>query len=414
MRPAHTAVVSLAAALLGAGVTGGCEPGDIRGRGPAVRDSAGISIVENPGAAWGPDDGWGLSPEPILQIGRRLQGEAPYLFHGILATRRLSDGRIAVVDRGSSEIRFFDGEGTFLHAVGGEGDGPGEFRFMSLFWGLPGDTLVVSDMRGLTVLDGRGGYVRLVRLGDPPAGAGAQPVGQLDDGTILGVGGSGRGPRPGEVGAVSRDTVRFYRFSADGSFLGPLRTFLGAERMGFQAGGRISIRRLPFSAHPAWAAAGRHFYVAGGAGAEVELWRGDGGLERIVRWSPAPRPVTDETLARYRDYLLESTDNADTRRVHEVFVAQAPVPNRLPVTGEVSAVLVDDVRNLWIASFRLPWEAQAEWVVLSPEGEWLGAVPMPASFTPHQVGSDFVLGGWRDELGAEFVRMYALEKRWAR
>ena len=35
-------------------------------------------------------------------------------------------------------------------------------------------------------------------------------------------------------------------------------------------------------------------------------------------------------------------------------------------------------------------------------------VVRPPGFRPHDIGADYVLGVWRDELGIEFVRMYDL------
>jgi hypothetical protein len=96
-----------------------------------TRDSAGIRITESARPAWTAEETRRLSAEPVLVIGR-VEGGGSDLFHGILATRRLSDGRIVVVNRGTSELRFFDGTGRYLSSAGGEGEGPGEFRLMSL------------------------------------------------------------------------------------------------------------------------------------------------------------------------------------------------------------------------------------------------------------------------------------------
>ncbi len=40
----------------------------------------------------------------------------------------------------------------------------------------------------------------------------------------------------------------------------------------------------------------------------------------------------------------------------------------------------------------------------------LGVVETPPRFQISQIGSDFMLGRWRDELGVEHVRMYELLK----
>jgi hypothetical protein len=55
-------------------------------------------------------------------------------------------GRIALLQAQDHVVRFFTGDGSFLGAVGGEGDGPGEFRSPAR-GGWRADTLWVSDTR---------------------------------------------------------------------------------------------------------------------------------------------------------------------------------------------------------------------------------------------------------------------------
>jgi hypothetical protein len=40
----------------------------------------------------------------------------------------------------------------------------------------------------------------------------------------------------------------------------------------------------------------------------------------------------------------------------------------------------------------------------------LGSVALPDRFRPTQIGSDFVLGVWSDDLDVQHVRMYRLDK----
>ena len=382
-----------------------CSMSEAERGAPTVRDSAGVRIVENTVPAWGGAE-WSLSPEPILSIGQQ-DGDAAYLFHGVLRALQLSDGRIAVANQGSSEIRFFDAEGRFLSGVGGEGDGPGEFRLMSLVWRLPGDTIVVSDSRGLTVLDPRGGYVRTIQIDLTDSGLRAQPVGRLDDGTILGLSGSLAGIGPPRAGALVRDTMRFHRFDADGTYGRELVSFPGTDLWGYAAGATTTWRRVPFSAFPAWAAAGEHLYIGSGRANEIALWNAAGSRERIIRWPAGSGSVTAEHIAQYRDHLLASTTTPDARRRVEAMLAEVPMPDSLPATGEVS-ILIGDDGSIWVEAYRPPWETRREWFVFSNEGIWLGSVRPPAGFAIHDVGARFVLGGWRDALGVEYVRMYEL------
>ena len=44
------------------------------------------------------------------------------------------------------------------------------------------------------------------------------------------------------------------------------------------------------------------------------------------------------------------------------------------------------------------------------EGRWLGMVETPRQFTVNEIGADYVLGVWLDDLDVQHVRMYRLEK----
>lgn len=98
----------------------------------------------SPSASAGAPEQWQLSGEPTLDIGV-VEGDELYQLHEVRDAVRLGDGRIAVAHQGTAEIRVFDGDGRFLLAAGGPGDGPGEWRQVAAVHALSGDTLVVVD-----------------------------------------------------------------------------------------------------------------------------------------------------------------------------------------------------------------------------------------------------------------------------
>ena len=91
-----------------------------------IADSAGVIIVENERPAPGSRLGWRVGRVSSLSIGTQ-EGEEPYLLHGVEDATRLDDGRIAVANSASGEIRVFAPDGTHLTSWGGIGEGPGEF-----------------------------------------------------------------------------------------------------------------------------------------------------------------------------------------------------------------------------------------------------------------------------------------------
>jgi hypothetical protein len=97
---------------------------------PVVRDSAGITIVENHAPRWRDGEGWRISPAPVLEIGM-IDGPAAYQLDGVRNAARLPDGSIAVADGGSRQIRIYDAEGRHFRSFGGQGGGPGEFETLA-------------------------------------------------------------------------------------------------------------------------------------------------------------------------------------------------------------------------------------------------------------------------------------------
>jgi len=120
-----------------------CSTADSR---PAsiARDSAGIRIVESTRAQWPEGQGWRLDPEPALSIGL-VEGDDVYQFSRIIGVRRFSDGRIAVANQGSDEVRIFDVQGKWLRTIGRRGDGPGEFQSLRSLFILTADSLLAAS-----------------------------------------------------------------------------------------------------------------------------------------------------------------------------------------------------------------------------------------------------------------------------
>ena len=111
------------------------------------------------------------SPEegqiPIIattQEDLRIDGNAEDLV-GIAGMAVAPDGSIVITQAQDHTVRFFSSSGEPLGTVGGDGDGPREFRqpfFLSWF----GDSLSVYDpgLQRMTVLDATGSFGRTVRI----------------------------------------------------------------------------------------------------------------------------------------------------------------------------------------------------------------------------------------------------------
>jgi hypothetical protein len=179
--------------------------------------------------------------------------------------------------------------------------------------------------------------------------------------------------------------------------------------------------------------------IAYGFGGEFEIERryADGGRHRVVRIAGRERPVTRREIDRVRDYLIAHDASFAAR-----FPGAGPLRNDrqraeaanqrlsseiLPRTMPAFAQLeIDPENNLWVREFDfrdavdsyahqpfsppLDYQEPRRWTVLDREGHLLGDVAMPPAVDIHQIGSDWVLGVWRDHTDVEHVRMYRLHK----
>ncbi len=108
-----------------------------------------------------------------------------------------------------------------------------------------------------------------------------------------------------------------------------------------------------------------------------------------------------------KEERLENTDNESWRQRLEHMLNEMPFPETMPAHA---GILVDEAGNLWVGEYRRPGDDQPRWNVFDPEGHWLGTVDTPPRFAIDQIGDDFVLGRYRDELDVEYVRLYKLIK----
>jgi hypothetical protein len=99
--------------------------------------------------------------------------------------------------------------------------------------------------------------------------------------------------------------------------------------------------------------------------------------------------------------------HARERADREAQLDSLPYPEAMPA---YSNILVDTEGNLWVADDRPFGVEQPVWNVFDPSHRLLGAVETPLRLTVFDIGSDYVLGHWREPSGAESIRVYALEK----
>lgn len=390
----------------------GCSS-DVSSGGPnvVVRDSAGIAIVENPS----PDDSaanvWWRVDGPDLEIGG-IDAEEPYALYRVTDAIRLADGRIVVGSSASDDVRWFDPAGVHIRSSGRTGDGPGEYQSVSLLLRGRADSLLVVDAttRRLSVLDPAGDFVRAIHVGE--AAVIPRVVGRFDDGSLLAA--PALIMRPEElVGAdeVMRPPFTLVRIAPDGAIADTLGEFPGAERIirittsnGQLAS--VNIIQLPFAKSPTFAVSGDDVYVGSQDAAEITVHGIDGALRRIVRTGRSPERVTEAHLdAQFREQLEAMPDEMRSQFEAQGRESDLPHGEFVPPYGEIRT---DHDGNLWVSDYDDPTDPPGHWTVYDPTGAVAARILLPDRFRPFDIGPDWILGRYLDDLDVEYVRLYRI------
>ena len=396
-----------------------CGSNTGRGSDTIVRDSAGIRIVENSTPLWESGQEWRISREPLLEIGVD-DGPEAYQFFELKGAVRLSDGRIVAANGGSGELRYFDSEGVFLYSVGGEGEGPGEFRLLDFIGRLPGDSVLTFDraLLRIQIFDPTGRFARSLRTESPWPGTYRPPVpvGVLNARTVVATLSNtgvdlkkGLGRMPKILATVDLHTGRVDSLS---TVLGPEQIVTPTER-GF------SMVVYTFGNYSDVAIGPNRIATVTTEAFSADILDPHGVLVAKVRKDAVPLEVTpadvdayiEETVAKWPAGMSDQAIENYRRRVR-----QGPAATYLPL---LRSVRMDSEGNLWAEAFPRPGTGDHPFVIFGADGTLFGEVYLPpgldrethATIDPLlEIGTDYVLGIWRDEFGVQFVRLYDLIK----
>ena len=317
---------------------------------------------------------------------------------------RLTDGSIAVADAGSNEIRFYSPTGEYTQTVGREGEGPGEFQRLTSLDRFRGDSLMAFDYwaRRVTVLGPDRQVARVITLQLPflwklfPL-ADTNFVCLLSWPSVL--------IEEGEEGLV-RMPVPVVRFSMTGEVIDTVATAAGGDEVRILGEYGFSSARPLFGRQSQLGVVDGSVLLGSATQLQYRLYAPDGTLKRIVRVPEYELRLRDEELQTEMATILG--DNPSPRmRVH---LDRLPVPENRPA---YSKLVVGSEGCVWaekhIGELRTWLKMESsKWEVFSSDGEWLGAVWTPARFTVFEIGADYLLGVFRDELDVEHVQVLRL------
>ena len=315
--------------IVAVALAAGCRDASDVADGFAVRDSAGIAIVESETPAWAAGGGWAIAPAARFIAGLPQTDSTP-------ASGRIWDavflghGRIAMADALARRIHVLDGRGRLLASLGGKGEAPGRLVSLVRVLAYRGDSIAAYDLTraAIEVFAADGSHGRTVQL---ERGRGRRPpFAVLADGRFVLWNGLGDARRRVEA---ERDAAAIMVASTDGSRIEP-----------------VAIDPRP---------AGSSVFVAAGGDA--------------ILWARADR----------REILRVDADGAKRvlLRWGTPTDSDAPPPSALRWApgGQIWALRAADP------------PITETWDVFDREGRWLGPMRLPAGASLLDVGDSGVL-----------------------
>ncbi len=376
------------------------------------RDSVGVSIVESTGFPELGMGGWSLDQNPSLTIGT-FDGDTLYQLYEVSGGTRLADGRIVISDNGSFQLRSFGSDGRALGTFGREGEGPGEFESLRLMGALDGDTLVVMDgsLRRISLFHPDHGFVRQSTV-DDEAGTVWVTNGMFGNGSIVFGGGLSFGPggdTPSD--GLNRPDTPYRSATVDGAVDADFGTVPGSEYfMRTQGGGGeffISASLIPYGRHPSGFASQDRFYLGSADTYEISGFDQAGRLQVIIRILEPLAPVTSQDVERLIQSRLEELEDPSNAPGVRSSLREMPTPETMPA---YQSFRVDTEGLLWVEDYLRPDDGLRSWTLFNREGVPLTRLALPRRNRILDIGEDFVLAVYQDDLEVEYLRLYTLHR----
>jgi hypothetical protein len=382
--------------------------------GQTVRDSAGITIVENP-APNRSIVALRVSPAPLFTIG--VDSLASPGRHPLLGLMRLPGGRFIAADPMSKALRYFDSAGHPVQVVDPT-SGVGNPQAQLLKRARGDSVITATGMNSMYWLwDGTGKRVRdalpgLATFDVQDSGLLPSLLGVFDDGTyamFTGVPPKVAGTltwRP--MGDVPDPRTRFLclHVSADGMrLLDTIGVFPSSDRTptyvfsrGVNGTANSTTLPIPGLRQSSMSVEGDRLLWAEGTTYELRAFAANGKLMRIIRAAAPPRPFTDADIAAVKaDVLKRLTGEALVTATEGLAKVVFPASH-----AAFGRVLVDDARRIWVQAAPAPGE-DPYWALFDRDGRLLGTVAIAADQRIAWIGADQIAFSKSDPRGIVFV-----------
>ncbi len=387
-----------------------------------VQDSAGVSIVTNPGSGiWTDETRW--TAEEEVRIG--VESGDPELQFGLVTGLDVDDdGRIYVLDAQAARVRVFSPDGELVHAFGSAGGGPGELGAMGPQGGAMG--LFITSDGNLMVPDM--GNFRLARFtpdGDPLESQ------SLDFAEGIPFFWSVSGNRvvhkqlrrmslPGLPAVEGGPRDMILALAPDGTVADTLAILAAGQTFEMGENGLPRIRL--FAPETVWTVTSDGQLVTGfNSEYSMNVWGADHAVSTVMRREFTRRPVTESERSSFRSAMRgawedagmpEAAANAMMQNVEfeENWPALSAVLGGMDGTIWVQRVDPSKAMDVSSAAELQSMQLGSEnWDIFDRDGRYLGPLTMPTGFVPRRVIGNLVYGIHQDELEVQRVMRVRIE-----
>lgn len=375
----------------------------------SVRDSAGVRVVHY-AREFAPRTTWSLGAR-LLEIGGG--SGAGHEFASIRGVIRLSDGRVAVANGSTNELRLFAADGTLERTLGRSGTGPEEFRRLTRLL-RSGDTLIGVDADSRAhVFEPSGTLLRSLRAARRAGTRNPQRIAAGSSGSTYVVVTEGTGRDELEHHVIMQTLARS---DEAGDSLSPLVSFTGYRAI--RVGGAPS--RLLLDAEGIATVAQDRSCVGYSAEFDITCYDRGGRAVLRIRRDVASRDIRDEERALVRRAYLDANRDAPPaiRQQMERAAQEFRFAERAPA---FSQLVRGTSGELWVRPFSagvgLPGPAAPlvttvaqTWSVFAPNGSWLANIVLPPRFVLYEPGPDYVAGVAFDADDVEHVVVWRIQR----
>jgi hypothetical protein len=349
---------------------------------------------------------WTLEATAEVEIGQ-VEGEEPYLLQRVIHAHVGEMRRIILLDAGASAIRIYSPEGEHEGTFGRRGQGPGEFQNVFAAHRMAGDTLALTEFPGFRVsfFDNTGGFVRLWTAPALPG-----PLYHFPEDRYLWV-------IPQSLPPAADSHRRPASHVVLGSLSGPgadtLAVLPGQELVSMRTESGEHVIQVPFAPGAVHTIDPEGRFIHTDQGFELVFHSILDGRQTRARINREPIPVSESDWRAAVSSDLElysrlSFATPERRRVRERGFDLAERPSHKPAFERLS---VDRDGNVWALSSESTDETDVrEWYVFDASGRWITSVLVPSDLHVLDIGSDYLLARWQDELGVQRIRRYGLVK----